>query len=243
MAVILPFEAEFYHRFQVPVTFVGHPLLDGAPCEAFETGTPCCDPTNPTIGFLPGSRDKEVLQLLPEMLEAAKILKQKNPGTKFLLSLAPSVKKEIVEDMLSIHGKGLNYDIETGGAGSVLRNSTVVVAASGTVTLEAAMAGVPMVIVYKVSPLSYRLGRALIRVHHIGLANLIAGRRIVPELVQQEVTGANIAETLQRMLSNPTELTGCRQALLKLRHQLGGPGASGRVAGIAARMLGIVSTH
>jgi lipid-A-disaccharide synthase len=173
------------------------------------------------------------------MLESARLLKQKIPGARFLISLAPSVKKEIVEGILSVHGKTLDYDIEPGGSRPVFHRSTVVVAASGTVTLEAAMAGVPMVIVYKVSPLSYRLGRALIRVEHIGLANLIAGRRIVPELIQQEVTGENIADTLHQMLSHPVELTGCRQALMKLRHELGGPGASGRVADIAARMLGI----
>ena len=237
MAVILPFEAEFYHRFQVPVTFVGHPLLDGAPGEALEPD-PASTLRQPTIGFLPGSRDKEVLQLLPEMLESAKLLKQKLPGAKFLISLAPSIKKEIIEGILSVHGKTLDYDIERGGAHPVFRRSTMVVAASGTVTLEAAMAGVPMVIVYKISPLSYRLGRALIRVEHIGLANLIAGRRIVPELIQHEVTGETIADTLHRMLSNPVELTDCRQALTELRHELGGPGASGRVADIAARMLG-----
>jgi lipid-A-disaccharide synthase len=238
MAVILPFEAEFYHRYQVPVTFVGHPLLDSAASGAVESDA-SFDPHRPTIGFLPGSRDKEVLQLLPDMLESARLLKQKIPGARFLISLAPSVKKEIVEGILSVHGKTLDYDIEPGGSRPVFHRSTVVVAASGTVTLEAAMAGVPMVIVYKVSPLSYRLGRALIRVEHIGLANLIAGRRIVPELIQQEVTGENIADTLHQMLSHPVELTGCRQALMKLRHELGGPGASGRVADIAARMLGI----
>ena len=240
MAVILPFEAEFYHRFQVPVTFVGHPLLDN---DAGKTDEPesgaSFDPHRPTIGFLPGSREKEVLQLLPEMLESARLMKEKIPGAKFLISLAPSVKKERIEDILSVHGKALDYEIEPGGAGPVFRRSTVVAAASGTVTLEAAMAGVPMVIVYKISPLSYRLGRALIRVEHIGLANLIAGRRIVPELIQGEVTGENIADTLHRMLSNPEELTACRQALMDLRHELGGPGASGRVADIAARMLGV----
>jgi lipid-A-disaccharide synthase len=222
----------------VPVTFVGHPLLDHAKGEAAQPETPI-DPHQPTIGFLPGSRDKEVLQLLPDMLASARILKQKIPGAKFLISLAPSVKKEIIDEVLSVHGKALDYDVEPGGAHPVFRRSTMVVAASGTVTLEAAMAGVPMIIVYKVTPMSYRLGRALIRVEHIGLANLIAGRRIAPELIQQEVTGDNIADALHQLLSNPAELAERRQALTKLRHELGGPGASGRVADIAARMLGI----
>jgi len=235
MAVILPFEADFYHRFQVPVTFVGHPLLDGVseaspePMASYE----------PTIGLLPGSRDKEVLRLLPEMLKAAYILKQTIPGIRFLLSRAPSVEKELYSAIMARHATSVDFEIETGGVESIFRRSTLLVAASGTVTLEAAIAGVPTVIAYKVSPLSYRLGRALIRVKHIGLANLIAGEEIVPELVQDEATASNIAETVQRMLTSPSKLDGCRQALLELRHKLGGPGASERVADIAAGMLGL----
>jgi len=235
MAVILPFEADFYHRFQVPVTFVGHPLLDGAE-KAFSAPAGA---HFPTIGLLPGSRDKEVIRLLPEMLKAAYILKQLVPNVKFLLSRAPSVKPELFDDIMSRHGTGAAFEVVTDGVGDIFRRSTLLVAASGTVTLEAAMAGVPMVIAYKVSPVSYRLGRMLIRVRHIGLANLISGREIVPELIQREASAGNIAETVHRMISNPSELEGCRQALLELRHELGGAGASDRVADIAAGMLGL----
>jgi len=241
MAVILPFEADFYRRHGVPVTFVGHPLLDTFSGEIPKTGNRPESP-KPVIGLMPGSRDKEIEYLLPEMLQAATILKQRIPGVAFMLSLAPSVKKERVENILSIHGEGLDCHIETGGVQEIFDHSMLVVAASGTVTLEAAMAGIPMVIVYKVSPISYWLGRALVRVNHIGLANLIAGREIVPELVQKEVTPKNIAGSVLRMLDDPTELARCKDALLKLRHELGGPGASARVADIAARMLGFDNT-
>jgi lipid-A-disaccharide synthase len=235
MAVILPFEADFYHRYQVPATFVGHPLLDGND----QLPSPSDPPQTPTIGLLPGSRDKEVLRLLPEMLETARILKERIPGVMFLLSRAPSVKQDLFDDIISRHGSSVEYKIETGNVHNIFQRSTLLVAASGTVTLEAAMAGVPTVIAYKVSPVSYRLGRMLIRVPHIGLANLIAGKEIVPELVQGEASAENIAETVLRMLRDPKALAECRQALLKLRHELGGPGASGRVADIAARLLGL----
>jgi lipid-A-disaccharide synthase len=235
MAVILPFEADFYHRYQVPATFVGHPLLDGND----QLPSPSDPPQTPTIGLLPGSRDKEVLRLLPEMLETARILKERIPGVMFLLSRAPSVKQDLFDDIISRHGSSVEYMIETGNVHNIFQRSTLLVAASGTVTLEAAMAGVPTVIAYKVSPVSYRLGRMLIRVPHIGLANLIAGKEIVPELVQGEASAENIAETVLRMLRDPKALAECRQALLKLRHELGGPGASGRVADIAARLLGL----
>ncbi len=237
MAVILPFEADFYHRFQVPVTFVGHPLLDGV------SGDPPALPdpagAEPIVGLLPGSRDKEVHRLLPEMLKAAYFLKRMIPGIRFLLSLAPSVKKELFDDIMSRHGSGVEFEIETGGVQDIFKRCTLLVAASGTVTLEAALAGVPMVIAYKVSPVSYWLGRTLIRVKYIGLANLISGKQIVPELIQKAATGENIAEAVEQMLSNPAELTGCRKALLSLRKELGGQGASGRVADLAAQMMGL----
>jgi lipid-A-disaccharide synthase len=238
MAVILPFEADFYHRYDVPVTFVGHPLLDGAG-EALPAPS---DTDGPTIGLLPGSRDKEVGYLLPEMLKAAYFLKQMIPDIKFLISRAPSVKPELFDDIMSRHGTGVAFEIEPGDVHTLFGRSTLLVAASGTVTLEAAIAGVPTVIVYKVSPLSYRLGRALVKVPFIGLANLIAGSQIVPEFIQDDVSAANIAETVRGMLAGSKELTRCRESLLELRHKLGGPGASGRVADIAAGMLGLSSS-
>lgn len=261
MAVILPFEEDFYRKHNVPVTFVGHPSLDiytspGTPSLSDGThplpDTPAkklpeteenhLELSNPVIGLLPGSRDKEVERLLPEMLKAAAILKQRLPKIVFLLSQAPSVNKERLENIVSIHGEGLDCRIETGDIRGIFNRSTVLIAGSGTVTLEAAIAGVPMVIIGKVSLLSYWLGRPLVRVKHIGLPNLIAGREIVPELIQNEVTPKNIADAVFRMLDDPTELARCKDELLKLRRVLGGPGASDRVANIAACMLGMDTT-
>jgi lipid-A-disaccharide synthase len=131
--------------------------------------------------------------------------------------------------------------IVSGGVETVLERSHLVVAASGTVTLQAAFHGVPMVIIYKVSPLSYWLGRALVRVNHIGLVNLIAGKQIVPEFVQHHACAGTIADEVIEILGDRARIHRIKQELIQLRDMLGGPGASERVADIALRMLAAVS--
>lgn len=236
MAVILPFEADFYRRHQVPVTFVGHPLLDAPLAASGHNPNPPMD-DRPVIGLLPGSRDKEIMRLLPEMLAAAVNLKKKIPHVKFIVSLASSIENELAEGIMDTHGKALEFSIERRGVHHVFKNSTLVLAASGTVTLEAAIAGVPMVIIYKVSPMSYWLGRALVSVEYFGLVNLIAGKEIGPELLQKEASASNIARTIHHIIENPAKLAAQREELLKLRDLLGGPGASDRVADIAIGMM------
>ena len=242
MAVILPFEADFYRRHQVPVTFVGHPLLD-SPLMDPEPLTAPAQSGPPVIGLLPGSRDKEILRLLPEMMIAAGYLKEKIPGIRFIISLAPSIENQLAQGILSSHGRGLDFTVEKRGVNHVFEKSTLVLAASGTVTLEAAIAGIPMVIIYKVSPMSYWLGKALIDVDFIGLANLIAGKQISPELVQEDASAVNIATEIYDMMMNPDKLAMQKREFEKLRHLLGGQGASGRVADIALNMMGIHDTN
>lgn len=236
MAVILPFEADFYRRHQVPVTFVGHPLLDALPVAREDSPGPPAG-NGPVIGLLPGSRDKEILRLLPEMLDAAALLKKKNPDYQFIISLAPSIEEDQAEGILIAHGNGIKYSIERRGVHHVFEKSSLVLAASGTVTLEAAIAGVPMVVIYKVSPLSYWLGKTLVSVDYFGLANLIAGKEIGPELLQHEASADNIAKTIQEIITDPAKLAAQKEELLKLRDLLGGPGASKRVADIAIEMM------
>jgi lipid-A-disaccharide synthase len=236
MAVILPFEAAFYERHRVPVSFVGHPLLDDF--KVVSSGY-SISPTEggPVIGLLPGSRDREVARLLPDMLAAIPLLQRQIPKIRFIVSLSSSVKRSFLESILTTHGPKLDIEIEAKGVHTVLAKSTLVVAASGTVTLEAAIAGCPMVIIYKVSPLSYLLGRMLVRVDFMGLANLIAGKRVCPELLQQQVSGASIAETVASMLADPKGMAECRRELLNVKVRLGDPGASRRVAQIALSLM------
>ncbi len=231
MAVILPFEEVLYRRHGVPVTFVGHPLMDAAPPLSAEPPGP------PRVGLLPGSRDREIERHLPEMLAAAKAVARQRPDVRFTVSVAPGVDPAFVHRLIGEADAGGSLEMVVGGVRGILAHSTLVVAASGTVTLEAAVAGTPTVIVYKVSPLSYRLGRALIRVPFIGLANLIAEAPVVPELIQDEVTGETIAAHVLSLLDDPARRRAMRDALARVRLRLGPPGAGQRVATIAWRML------
>ena len=236
LAVILPFEEDFYRGHKIPVTFVGHPLLDThvSPKKKTLNGR---TKDNPVIGFLPGSRDGEIARHLPIMINAARNLHKKLDNVKFLISLAPEVKRTYVEGIIKKHKTEFAFELVADSSQKVFERSTLVVAASGTVTLEAAISGTPMVIIYKVSPISYWIGRAMIQVKHIGLANLIAGRKIVPELLQKEASPTRISDTVFEMLSDSSGLERIRLELLNIRDLLGGPGASERVADIALDMM------
>ncbi len=236
MAVILPFEEDFYRGHKIPVTFVGHPLLDTHASPQNKTLNRHAK-DNPVIGFLPGSRDGEIARHLPTMINAARILHRKIDNVKFLISLAPEVKRTYIEGIIKKNKTAFPFELVADSSEKVFERSTLVVAASGTVTLEAAISGTPMVIIYKVSPISYWVGRAMIQVKHIGLVNLIAGRKIVPELLQKEASPTRISDTVFEMLSDPSGLERLQLELLNIKDLLGGPGASERVAGIALGMM------
>jgi lipid-A-disaccharide synthase len=236
MAVILPFEADFYRKHGVSATFVGHPLLDTVrPLSRTIFENNISGP--PVLGLLPGSRDKEIFNHLPVMLDAARRLKGHFPDLKVLVSLASFLDRRFVEEIIKNYQGSLQVELVEGGAANTFNRSTILVAASGTVTLEAALAGIPMVIVYRVSPLSYRLGKALIRVKYISLVNLIARRELLPELIQEKASCENIFSAVKNMLDNPGQMLLLHKKLLWMRHAFGGPGASDRVADIALDMI------
>ena len=234
MAVILPFEEALYRRHGVPVTFVGHPLMDAAP---HPLRGPWTGPIQ--VGLLPGSRDSEVQRHLPAMLAAVERLRPRYPEASWRVSVAPTVDPPLVAGILVRHGFPGGYETIIGPTADLLATSTLVVAASGTVTLEAAIAGTPTIIVYKVSPLSYRLGRLLIRVPYIGLANLIAGAPLMPELIQDDANPDAIARSIAALLDDPTRREQMTTALAEVRRRLGPPGATERLAAIAHRMMGL----
>ncbi|GAB6905439.1 Lipid-A-disaccharide synthase [Desulfosarcina cetonica] len=236
MAVILPFELPFYLKHRVPVTFVGHPLLDRIQPQAADM-TRLSTPSPTTIGLLPGSREKEVTTLLPVMIAAAKKIRQDCPTTRFLVSCADSIDAKLIDDTVNRIAEPLDIKVVKGPASTLFKQSQLLVAASGTVTLEAALHGIPLVIIYKVSPLSYWLGRRLIKVKHIGIVNLIAQKSLLPELIQADASPAEIAATVSGMLNNPKRLNQIRAELLRVRNVLGGPGASDRVARIAFNLI------
>jgi len=242
VAVILPFEEDFYKKHNVPVTFVGHPLLDNyTQTDLRQSGTlETVENENhgmPVIGLLPGSRDREVIRHLPVMLTAANILQNRLKNIKFIISIAPSVGKKHVEEILKKHKEISDCELATEDVKKVFEMCRIAVAASGTVTLEAAISGTPTVIIYKVSPVSYWLGKLMVQVKNFGLVNLIAGKNIVPELLQDEASPENIANTVFNMLNDTKGLQKLREQLFEIRDMLGGPGASERVAEIALNMM------
>jgi lipid-A-disaccharide synthase len=178
-----------------------------------------------------------VIRHLPVMLQAATLLARRVEKLKFLVSLAPTVKKQLVDSIMNVHGRDIQFELVTDGVDRIFQRCGFAIVASGTVSLEAAISGIPMVIIYKLSPVSYWIGRALIRVKHIGLVNLIAGKGLVPELIQGQASPQNIADTVHSMLADPIKLDKLKGQLIAVRDTLGGSGASERTAAIALRMV------
>jgi lipid-A-disaccharide synthase len=236
MAVILPFEERFYQDHHVPVTYVGHPLLDSGLPDVDEILNARTDST-PVIGLLPGSRESEIMRHIPAMVETAALLKKRYPGIRFLLSNAPAVRREQLDDILAHCPANVDVEVFADDVEHLFKQCHLVVAASGTVTLQAAIYGMPMVIIYKVSTPSYWLGRAMVRVNNIGLVNLIAGKEIVPEFIQHDACASNIAGAVGKMLDDVAGRREMQRQLVKIRDVLGGVGASRRVADIALGMF------
>ena len=238
MAVILPFEEKFYKEAGVDVTFVGHPLLDEV-----KTKYPRLEALKRfglkdeaiTVGILPGSRHSEVARLLPEMLGACRILTDKLSPLQFVLPLAGTLDPHFVQDILRQFPVKVNvirdeiYD--------VIAVSDAAIVASGTATLETALLETPMVVAYKVSALSYAIGRRFISVDHISLVNIIAGRTVVPELIQDDANPERIAAEVRELIVQQGKTREMKAALAEIRGKLGAPGASQRTARIACDML------
>ena len=242
---ILPFEKEFFGQFGVPVDFVGHPLLDlvresRSPEESRRVFG--IKPGEKVVALLPGSRPGEIARLLPEILGAAQNLSRRRPGLRFLLPVASSLNPEMIADTVRSRGLSETVSILPGEEiYNALGISELALVASGTATLEAALIGCPMIILYRVSRLSYGVGRMLIKVKHIGLVNLMAGREVVPELLQGEARAERITREVERFLDNQELKNQVKSDLGLIRASLGNPGAAERAAQIALEMLEIRS--
>ncbi|HSF29751.1 MAG TPA: lipid-A-disaccharide synthase [Candidatus Tectomicrobia bacterium] len=229
--VILPFEDALYHQAQIDAEFVGHPLLDlvrptGSKADAC---TRCgLDPAAPVVGILPGSRRSELHYLLGPMLEAAAQIRARVTTCQFILPLADTLQPADIQGALE--AAPLPVQLVQRRTYDVMQAADVLLVASGTATLEAALLGTPMVIVYKAHLLTYLLARLVMRVGYIGLPNIIAGRAIVPELWQYEVTAKKLAAQALALLAQPERATAMRTELATLRSELGAPGVPERVA-------------
>ena len=227
MLVILPFEVEFYRQHGIEAVHVGHPLVDEVPVlEQRWEGTK--DPVDPlAIALLPGSRRSEIAANLPSMLAAGELLSE-HFECRFRLIQAGTVDDHALEAPLA--GSSLNVEIVQDDRFQAVANSHLAICASGTATLEVGLLGTPMVVVYKVSSWSYLLGKALVRLPHIALVNLVLGERVVPELIQHEATPEGIAETASAILRDRDRIQSMRDKLGGLRARLGEAGASRRAA-------------
>jgi len=239
MAVILPFEVDLYQEAGLEAEFVGHPLLDiissGQENLGEERGK--IEKGNPFIALLPGSRLKEVKTLLPAMLEAAKIIFAQKSTAKFILPIAPSIPRAEIEKILPASFE-VPLTLMENQAYRAMARADLIILASGTATLEAAIFQKPMIIVYQVSLLSYIIGKALIKVRWVGLVNIIAGKKIVPELLQGDVQGGLIAAEALKILEDEHYRKEMLINLAEVKQKLGAPGAARRVAQMALQMIG-----
>jgi lipid-A-disaccharide synthase len=276
MVVIFPFEEDFYRQEGVPVTFVGHPFMETLPIlpprEKLLTEWGL-NPERLTLALLPGSRGSEIERHLPTMLAAAKLIGQAIAKVQFVLPLASTAPREMVEDMLkSFLGNGSTgkmpvqhrqdacapgqremgekfkrvgdlqfygppLKIIPGQAYAALAAAHLAVVASGTVTVEAALAGTPAIIIYRLAPLTYQVARRLIQVEHVGMANLLAGEGLYPELIQDDLTPERLAGEMLRWIKEPRRLEQVREGLLRVVERLGPPGASARAARVAVELI------
>ncbi len=232
--VIFPFEEPLYLEAGVPVEFVGHPLVDLARATAPRERVLAdlgLDPTAPTVALLPGSRPNEVRAILPGLAAAARRIRTRIPRVQFVVARAPHLEDWVFEAVApTALETDLRLAVAEGRADDVLAASDVAVTASGTATIQAALHGCPMVIVYRLSPLTYRLGKPFVHVDTYGMVNLVAGRRIVTELIQQAFTPAAVADETVSLLTDTTRAEAVRAGLAEVRAKLGGPGASRRAA-------------
>jgi lipid-A-disaccharide synthase len=236
--VIFPFEAELYERAGVPVEFVGHPLVDlgsaGQPRSAFLRDRGLI-PDAPTIALLPGSRPNELQRIVPGMVAAMPLIREKVPDVQYLVACAPNLPDLLFAPFLTGLPQGRRRDtpppvLAHDRTDDVLAACDVVVIASGTATVQAALLERPMVVVYKLSPLTYALGKPFVNVDTYAMPNLVAGKRVVPELIQSDFTPERVTEEAVGFLNDRQLHARTREALRRVREKLGPPGASGRAA-------------
>ena len=227
---ILPFEEAFFRKEGIACDYVGHPLLDELPASydvKVERAALDLQSDEMVLGLLPGSRKKEVQALLPILLEACQVIQGQYPQLQIVVAQADSLSDSIFEPILN---RSTSVKLIKGKPNEVLAVSDLVLVASGTATLQAALIGTPMVIVYRTSPLTYQIGKRLVTIPYIGLVNILAERELVPEILQERATAKNIAQEALSILGDSSRQREMKQSFQDLRNSLGSSGASKRAA-------------
>ncbi|MDK9719480.1 MAG: lipid-A-disaccharide synthase [Trichlorobacter sp.] len=238
MAVILPFEAPFYERAGVPVSFVGHPMADLVKVSLTHEQAATSfglDPARLIVGLFPGSRRSEVSRLLPTIIDAAHLLKQRFPDIQFALPLASTLTDADLAPWLV--DCNLPITVTRERIHDLMRACDAVISVSGTVTLEIALVGTPLIIIYKLAPLTFQLAKRLVKVEHIGLCNIVAGEAVAKELIQDDASPEQIAADIEQILSDGLYNDGIRNRLSHVRERLGGGGADLRMASLVCSMV------
>ena len=228
MLVIFPFEEQIYRDAAVPVAFVGHPLIDHVKPPSDRAAIArrlALEGDRPVVALLPGSRNKEVGFNLPPMLGAVKLLREKRPDLQFVLAAAPHLRADALREATKAGIK-----VMEGVARDVISAARVAIVASGTATVETALTLTPMVVVYRLSALTYTLGKPLVSVTNYAMVNLIAGRVVVPELIQGDFTPARVTEEVLRVLDDGAARTAMLEDLEEVRGKLGRGGATRHAA-------------
>lgn len=237
MAVLFPFEAQFYERHGIPVRYVGHPLLEHAkPQRTREQALQAfgLEADRPVVGLLPGSRRGEIKRLMPILMAAADELRRRLPAVQFVLPLASSLSEA---DLAPYAPQSHGVRVVSGQSYDVMNAADALITASGTATLEAALIGTPMVIVYKISLLSYWIMKRLILIEHVGLANIVAGERVVRELLQHDARPDLIADEVEHILTDGAYEAKIREGLKRVRTILERSDDQRTVADLALEML------
>jgi lipid-A-disaccharide synthase len=230
---IFPFEAPFYEAAGVPVTFVGHPLLEltapPEPREAFLRAHGL-DPAKPLVAMLPGSRRNELHAILPDLVRTAGAIASRVQDAQFLIARAPHLSNDLFAPLESWPAGVSRPVVVDGVTDAVLASADVAIVASGTVTVQAALHGCPMVVVYRLGALTYKVGKPFVHVDTYAMVNLVAGKKVVPELIQEDFTPQAAADAALRVLTDPAHAAAVKQELAAVRAKLGVAGASRRAA-------------
>ncbi len=223
MAVILPFEAPLFNTAGIATTYVGNPLLDNT---ALMTARSAKQDNSVAkrIALLPGSRKNEINNLLPAILLAARQLKEKYQNPEFIVPVAETIDRKYIEEITADHA--LNITLVAATDYQILAQCDVALVASGTATLELAILGIPMVVVYRINPLSYAIVKRWLTIENVSLVNIIAGKKAVPELLQDNATAAKMFAELDNLLEDSSEHMAQKRELKSIRNKLGGSGAA-----------------